>query len=117
MSKKTIVYKKISENKNKKIKKPEEKFDFENGNMWEGGIWNIIIDMECSAYGGGDPCKHCYDFKNVIHTRSDKSTYSEKVWTCPRVIVVENEGGFNSTGLCLDCVLEATIALASGSKK
>lgn len=76
------------------------------GVMWEDNPWWIVFDRECSEYGG-KPCRHCRDYKTVIHTRShDSSTYTEGVWICPRLIVVDNEGGCNSTGLCLDCVLE-----------
>lgn len=79
---------------------------FNEGVMWEDNPFKIEINHECSEYGGSD-CKHCHSHNGKIHTRSDGTTYTEKVWICPAVVVVNNEGGFNSTGLCLDCLLEA----------
>lgn len=83
------------------------KREFLEGSMWEGGPWEIEYDHECSKNGGGRPCKHCHGERIVIHERSDKSTYPETLWTCPRVVVAYNEAGHNSTGVCLDCILEA----------
>ena len=45
--------------------------------------------------------------RDKVHTRSDGSTFIEKVWNCPAVVVALNEGSYNSTGVCLDCILEA----------
>jgi hypothetical protein len=75
------------------------------GVMWEENPWKIEFEHECSE-NGGSPCRHCHSFDVIIHKRTDGSTYSEKVWICNRVIVVRNEGGCNTTGLCLDCVLD-----------
>lgn len=80
---------------------------FADGAMWEGGPWKLVADRECSAYGGGKPCPHCHSARDKVHTRLDKSTYTEPVWTCPRVVIAYNEGGYNSTGVCLDCILAA----------
>jgi len=88
-----------------KISDSEYRFDV--GCMWEGGPWTIELNCECSEYGG-EPCEHCQDVHVKTHVRHhDKSEYIEKVWTCPRVVVATNEGGHDSTGVCLDCILEA----------
>lgn len=85
---------------------------FEIGCMWEGGAWEIAVDYECSAYGGGDPCKHCHGEHEKRHIRHhDGSHYFERVWTCPRVVIAWNEGGHNTTGVCLDCILEGAATL------
>ena len=76
------------------------KYKFKEGCMWEGGPFIIETNYECSEYGGGNMCKHC-------HSKRNKKD-SEIVWTCPRVVIAENEGGFNSTGVCLDCIIEAS---------
>jgi hypothetical protein len=80
---------------------------FEAGCMWEGGPWRLSTNHECSALGGGDPCKHCFSVRQKVHVRSDGSTYTECVWICPSVVIATNEGGGNSTGMCADCILEA----------
>ena len=81
-------------------------FSFNEGVMWGDNPFEIKTNESCSAYGG-EHCKHCHSHKEILHERSDKSTYTEDVWVCPVVVVVTNEGGCNSTGLCLDCLLEA----------
>ena len=76
--------------------------------MWEGSPWIIEFDFECSAYGGGEPCSHCHSDREITHTRyHDDSTYTERVWICPRIVIAYNEGNFNSTGVCLDGILDA----------
>lgn len=85
-----------------------EKHVFAKGGMWEFEDWEIALDCECSQYGGSKPCEHCHSERDKVHTRSiDDSQYVERVWICPRVVIARNEGGCNSTGVCLDCILEA----------
>jgi len=84
----------------------EKFYTFTEGVMWENNPWIITIDTVCDSFGG-KPCRHCHSHKTITHTRYDRRTYTTEEWICPRVITVHNEGGCNSTGLCLDCVLEA----------
>ena len=87
---------------------PKQKaLHFELGGMWEFPHWKVLLNYECSEDVGGKPCKHCIRHTMEINTRYDGSGYTLFKWTCPRVIVADNEGGYNSTGICLDCVLEA----------
>ena len=84
---------------------------FNEGCMWEGGGFSIETDYQCSEHGGGEMCKHCH-FKDIkVHTRHDNTTYNEVVWICPKVVIAENEGGYNSTGVCLDCIIESAKSL------
>lgn len=72
--------------------------------MWEDGPWFIDENHEVSP---DRPCKHCNSKRVIVHTRPmDGSEFYTTAWTCPAVVIVENEGGYNSTGLCLDCLLE-----------
>jgi hypothetical protein len=83
-------------------------YNFIDGSMWEGNGFSININEQCSENGGGEMCKHCHSKEIKVHTRfHDQSTWEEIVWICPRVVVAENEGGCNTTGVCLDCILEA----------
>lgn len=85
------------------------KFVFEEGSLWENYPWEVCLNKELYLDENKLPCKHCYDLETRINDRSwDKEfptfeTYHAK---CPKVIVAKNEGQHNSTGLCLDCVLE-----------
>jgi hypothetical protein len=83
-----------------------------DGCMWEDEAW-IEFDTKVSY---SEPCKHCYGHKLEEHTRHGGSTYTRAIWYCPRVIVVTNEGGCNSTGVCLDCVIEAAGDLERNGK-
>ena len=84
------------------------KFIFEDGCMWEGGDWKIVTDYECSEWGGGLPCKHCY---------GEEIKASERIWFCPSVVIATNEGGYNSTGICLQCIIEAAATLSENGVK
>lgn len=75
------------------------------GCLWEGYPWEIKLDCDCSEHGG-PPCPHSYDFKTLTHPTSTGSTFQEKVWKNPVVLVAYNEGSCNSTGLCWLCVKE-----------
>ena len=84
---------------------------FSVGGMWEFSEWKIIFDYNVQEWPNIIPCKHCYNKHNQVNLRSDGSSYIDKVFVCPRLIYIENEGGCNSTGLCLDCVLEVAQTL------
>lgn len=77
-----------------------------SGCMWDGPEWEIHTNAECSG-DPGDMCRHCLPVQTVTNTRGDGSTWLSHIWVCPRVAVAENEGGCNSTGICIDCILEA----------
>jgi hypothetical protein len=71
--------------------------------MWEEPEWEMWFDKACSPVGGGKACKHCKALEDI---KTNGWTETNR-WSCPRVIVVWNEGGYSSTGVCADCVLEA----------
>lgn len=71
------------------------------GGMWEYSEFEIQFNYNCSSLSGAKPCKHC-------HTIEDDNRFiNEKSWVCPKVVIAANEGGYNSTGVCLDCIIEA----------
>jgi len=83
------------------------KHTFDEGVMWEDNPFEILVDLQCSEYGGS-PCRHCHSFvERKDRTRYDNSEFKERRWICPLVVEVTNEGGHNTTGLCVDCLLEA----------
>ncbi len=81
--------------------------EFPEGCLWEDiGPWTLITN--CEVQGGEQPCRHCHSPRSKEFKRPyDGSTYSRKFWTCPYVVMAENEGGHNSTGVCLNCIIEA----------
>jgi hypothetical protein len=82
------------------------------GGMWEYTAWEIQFDVDISEYSGTEPCPHCHTFHVESVTRYDGIVNKTKHWTCPRVVVATNEGGNNTTGICLDCLLAAVEKLA-----
>lgn len=73
---------------------------FAVGGMWEGNEWEIHFDEDVS-----------YNQKQCPHCNDDKVENGRKIWTCPQVVVMYNEGGCATTGVCLDCILDAEKSL------
>lgn len=87
--------------------------EIDEGQMWEAGPWKLATDHECTSYGGGRPCRHSHSIAPAApRRRADGRLYnhSETVWIVPRIVIAENEGGHNSTGVCADCIVEALAA-------
>lgn len=58
----------------------------------EGGIWeykNFEIETDFELEDGLEKCKHVSNNK------------------LRAVVIAYNEGGFNTTGICVDCLIEA----------
>lgn len=78
--------------------KKENKLEF-YGAIWDNSTWSMYFDHEFEEI---DACKHCTLISKVGKT---------KKWVCPRVVVARNQGGYDSTGVCADCVVEAVKSL------
>lgn len=107
--------------------KPDTKFD--GGGVWELPGWSIQYDADACTYAGtqdgkvfqgdGVPCPHARgihdDPPRVNPANPPWSTSSSTTvtthWVVPRVVVATNESGFATTGVCLDCILEAAATL------
>lgn len=85
--------------------------EVEEGCLWEGGSWRLSFNHIVQEGGIMQPCPHCVDRHIHRHTRSDHSTWDDVVWIAPRVVIAYNEGGCNTTGVCLDCILTHVKAL------
>jgi len=77
-----------------------EMHKFDKGVMWDENPWTIEEDHRSLFKNKEDACPHCKEIK-LMDYKEDGYT-----WICPRVIKVKNMDGNNSTGLCLDCVLD-----------
>jgi hypothetical protein len=71
------------------ITKEPHKIKIDSGGTYEFAHWEIAINDPVSV----EPCKHCFKEGSLT--------------LCPRVVVAFNEAGYNSTGVCLDCIVEA----------
>ena len=76
-----------------------EPLEFEQGGLEEDFPWKISFDY--LVYRENQPCQHCHS----KHISDDY--FKEVAWICPRVVIARNEGGWSSTAVCLDCILEA----------
>jgi hypothetical protein len=74
------------------------KHRFEFGGIWEYRHFEIWADVVVETDYETTPCKHCH-------------SHGLPKFICPRVVVSYNEGGSNSTGVCLDCIVEAAQAI------
>lgn len=75
------------------------------GGLWEESEFEISENVE--VRGIEQPCPHAHSRKVNQHQSYDGTFWETIDWTCPFVVVAKNEGGYNSTGVCLDCILEA----------
>lgn len=89
-----------------------EKITLDHGALWEDGV-NLCLDYLLLKDHGtpldDPPCPHCkyietFHFAGYVHDQA----WSENAYICPRVVVSYNEGGHATTGVCLDCLIEAT---------
>jgi hypothetical protein len=75
---------------------------FSEGGMWEKRQFHIEPSCEVYDYNGQKPCRHCHSHR----VRTSKRGVTTHYWTCPAVVVAWNEGGWSSTGVCVQCILE-----------
>jgi hypothetical protein len=78
----------------------------ELGGVWEYNWWEIYHNYRVTDTYHMKPCKHCFDFATIKCQSFDGTKYEEESWVCPRVVVAYNEGGHNTTGVCMDCIAE-----------
>jgi len=80
----------------------------QTGALWtDDDEWHIISNCVCGGVEGNF-CKHC---KKVEIEKEEDAFDPEDKFICPRAVVAYNEGGYNSTGVCLDCILEVVAGL------
>ena len=78
--------------------------NFGTGGLWEDSAFIIATDYLFEVMDK-KPCKHCHSKKKI-----DNDLYM----TCPRVVIATNEGGYKTTGVCLDCIIEAAKTIEHG---
>ena len=78
---------------------------YDKGGLWEENKIKIAYDYPIYCADSVN-CPHLGPKYAVRDFRPDGSYFDTIYANCPRVIIAKNEGGCNSTGVCLDCVLE-----------
>lgn len=81
--------------------------EISKGGLWQYQEWEIHHNKEITRWQGLNPCEHASDIYTRKHPGHGSSPETLEHWTVPRVLVAYNEGGYASTGICLDCILEA----------
>lgn len=77
------------------------------GCLWEGPAFEIRTEVVVSS----DPCRHCRKFDPEPRFNAyERILRWRDQWVCPRAVLAENEGGFATTAVCLDCILAAAEA-------
>lgn len=82
-------------------------YTFNDGSIWENYPWDIVINETCDDFISNAPCKHARNLRSAKKINSYGETYwSGNAWET-EVVVAYNEGKYDSTGVCLWCILEA----------
>ena len=96
----------ISEKEYEELEKQVTRIKMSIGGLWEEQEWEIAFNVPVEEEDDLKLCSHCRQPFTVVHKRSDGTSYKTKGAICPRVVIAVNEGGYSSTGVCLDCILE-----------
>lgn len=66
--------------------------------------WDLCLDEDVDCYANVEPCPHARDVRPADDSLG-KIGY--RTWRLRGFVAARNEGGYNSTEVCLDCILEA----------
>jgi hypothetical protein len=85
-------------------------YTFELGEYGEGYSWDLVVNSVIDN-------KHlrmklCCHAQNVVKKSDQHGEWDEGI--LPRSVVAANEGGCNSTVVCLDCILDGLKKIESG---
>lgn len=89
-------------------------YEIGEGELAEGMAWTIELDYLARTYDPKPPCPHAKPIQDGRVTALYDAIDGSHLWNVPRVLRAKNEGGWNSTVLCLDCVLFFEQALREG---
>jgi hypothetical protein len=92
-------------------------YHFKQGAVWEDYGFSILTDY-LHTYNENDlsACVHAHSFCDEEHTAYGGKKYTTRSWIVPRVAKAWNEAGYCTTGICVDCILEALIKLGDENK-
>ena len=78
------------------------------GGVWEFSKWEVEFDSINHLYAPEVPCPHAKVSTEEQHRslHRDSPLCETPSFCTPSVVVATNEGGYNTTGVCLDCILD-----------
>ena len=78
-----------------------------NCGLWEEKECEVITNY-VDSYSSCE--KHSEKIAEVTYTwktwSGDECTRTEVFYKTPRILIAKNEGGCNSTGVCVDCIIK-----------
>lgn len=85
--------------------KPQQTIELHRGGLWEEN--KIEVQKDVPIYHADlCNCPHLEE-KYIVRTYRSDNTFFDTIYAnCPTVIVAVNEGGYNSTGVCYQCITE-----------
>lgn len=95
---------------------PDKRLKLSMGGLWEKYEPELAFNYPVDDAEGIN-CPHLSEKYIVRVYRYDGSYYDTIYANCPRVVIATNEGGYNSTGVCLDCLIEQVNELKGGADK
>ena len=92
----------------------ENMFVFNIGGYSENTEFTIIKNHEALINSDKDKCKHAS--KTIVKKckRYDGYEYEELYCTIPNVVKSINQGGYDCTFVCVDCIIEAIDKIKGG---
>lgn len=72
--------------------------------LWESFPVNISLNRRIAT--DEKPCKHAHSRKVITSKDYREKPFKEATWVVPIVVIATNEGGYNTTGVCFDCLKE-----------
>lgn len=79
------------------------------GGLWDGYAWELVRDADVPWTYGAPRCHHASSLWPTLRRAHGGRFYVQWYVTMPRVVRAYNEGGYATTGVCADCVLERVI--------
>jgi hypothetical protein len=77
------------------------------GGLWESYDFDLQLNRDVNWTHGRPRCRHASGLRPVHGYDGPFSRQVQWVTTIPHVVVMWNEGGFATTGVCAECVAEA----------
>jgi hypothetical protein len=80
---------------------PPTKITVPVGGLWDDPDWQVQFDYVLDHIEDCDRIKPC---PHALHVTASSHGWME--WQVPRVVVAHNQCGLDSTGVCLDCIID-----------
>ena len=79
---------------------------YPTGGLTEFDEWHIHVNYKTRYVENRKRCPHTTEEPETPAFPSARVNPGAIQWSTPRVVVAANEGGYNITAVCLDCILE-----------